>query len=376
MAVSKTDLSCFESFMLCLTIHKHSVLSWHSMMEVLILRFPHLSESIFDQLVDQDLVKCREASKIWHDYVAKQKFFYCRKIQKKIENIHDFGELWTRVLSKVNTEISIQLFWAVEKFFAEKFFAEKNDSHHSSGSGPLHIAANVGNVQIVEYIFKNCDIENLNENYSKINVGNVTKQDSKNPRNHWGETPLHYAASKGHLKVCEYIVDKVEVKNPKDINGSTPLHYAAINGYLQVYNLIMPKVQDKNPFDVNYLTPLHYAGQQGYSQICEYILDNIDNKNPYSIRGVTPLDLAAERGHLQVCKSIVNKIPNLYHSQFHNALFYAVQYGHFEVCKYMIKTIVEKNWWNQKFEGLSSLAQRNGFDEIFRLIRYASNMKI
>ena len=341
------------------------------MMDVLILRFPHLSENIFDQLDDQDLAKCREACKTWQNYVAKQKFFHCRKIQKKIENNQNFGEFWRRVLSNVNTEISIQLFWAVEKFFAEK-----NDSHQQSGLGPLHIAASVGNLEIVEFIFQKCDIGNFIENYSNLNVGIIKLHDSKNPRNRWGETPLHYAASKGHLTICEYIIDKVEDKNPKDINGRTPLHYAAFNGYLQVCNLIMPKVQDKNPFDVNYFTPLHYAAQHGYSQICEYILDNVDNKNPHSTRGITPLDLAAERGHLQVCKSIINKIPSLYYTQFYNALYYAVQYGHFEICKYMIKTIVEKNWWNQKFEALSSLAQRNGFDEIFKLIKYASNMKI
>ena len=343
------------------------------MMEVLILRFPHLSENIFDQLDDQDLVKCQEACKAWQNYVAKQKFFHCRKIQKKIENNQNFGEFWRRVLSKVNTEISIQLFWAVEKFFLEK-----NDSSTQwTPSGPLHIAASVGNLEIVEFIFQKCEIEkNFIESYSNFNVGIRTLQDSKNPRNHWGETPLHYAASKGHLKVCEYIVDKVEDKNPKDINGRTPLHYAAFNGYLQVYSLIMPKVQDKNPFDLNYLTPLHYAAQHGYSQICEYILDNADNKNPNSNRGITPLDLAAVRGHLQVCKSIINKIPILYYIHLHNALYYAVQYGHYEICKYMIKTIVEKNWWNGKFEALSSLAQRNGFDEIFKLIKYASNMKI
>ena len=281
------------------------------MMEVLILRLPHLSENIFDQLDNQDLVKCREACKTCQNYVAKQKFFHCRKIQKKIENNQNFGEFWRRVLSKVNTEISIQLFWAVEKFFSEK-----NDSSTQwTPSGPLHIAASVGNLEIVEFIFQKCEIENFIENYSNFNVGIITLHDSKNPRNHLGETPLHYAASKGHLKVCEYIVDKVEDKNPKDINGKTPLHYAAFNGHLQVYNLIMPKVQDKNPYDIYKFTPLHYAAFHGHLPICKYILDNVSNKNPKTILGKTPLSLASQRGHLHICKYIMDRFADKNPSQ-------------------------------------------------------------
>ena len=273
------------------------------MMEVLILRFPHLVENIFDQLNNENLAKCSEASKTWHNYVAKQKFFHCRKIKRRIEENLVFGEFWKKVLSKANTEISLQLSLAVEKFFAER------DGWFHCGLTSLHIAASFGNFQIVEYI------ENISVKYSKRNLGNIMKHDNKNPKNSWIDTPLHFAASKGHLKICKYIVDKVEDKNPKCINGRTPLHYAAISGHLEVCLLIMPKIQDKNPYDTHKFTPLHYAAFHGHLPICKYILDNVGDKNPKTILGKTPLSLASERGHLQICKYIKDRFPDKNPSQ-------------------------------------------------------------
>ena len=255
------------------------------MMEVLILRFPHLIENIFDQLNNESLAKCSEASKTWHNYVAKQKFFHCRKIKRRLEKNQVFGEFWKKVLYKANTEITLQLSLAVEKLFAESY------GWLHSGLTPLHIAASFGNFQIVEYILQKCE--------------NIMKHDNKNPRNSWKETPLHFAASKGHLKICKYIVDKVEDKNPKNILGRTPLHYAAISGHLDVFLLIMPKIQDKNPYDTYKFTPLHNAAFHGHLPICKYILENVGDKNPKTILGKTPLSLASERGHLQICKYIM-----------------------------------------------------------------------
>ena len=323
--MSKTDLSCFDTFKLCCIVNKLLVLFGNSKMEVLILRFPHLSENIFDQLNDENLAKCSEASKTWNNHVLKQKFFHCRKIKRRMEKNQVFGEFWKKVLSKANTEITLQLSLAVDEFFEEKDGFLHCKLHHGLthsgliirhfGLTPLHIAAGIGNFQIVEYILQKYEIENLTVKYSKRNCGNNLKNNNKNPRNTWKETPLHFAASKGHLKICKYIVDKVEDKNPKCIKGRTPLHYAAIRGHLEVCLLIMAKIQDKNPYDVYKFTPLHYAAFHGHLPICKYILDNVGNKNPKTILGKTPLSLASERGHLQICKYIMDRFGNKNSSQ-------------------------------------------------------------
>ena len=40
-------------------------------------------------------------------------------------------------------------------------------------------------------------------------------EDNKNPTNAIGETPLHWAASKGRLALVKYIIKNVEEKSPK-----------------------------------------------------------------------------------------------------------------------------------------------------------------
>ena len=41
-------------------------------------KFPHLSETIFNEVDDQSLVKCREVSEIWKTTLGNQKTFWRR----------------------------------------------------------------------------------------------------------------------------------------------------------------------------------------------------------------------------------------------------------------------------------------------------------
>ena len=61
------------------------------------------------------------------------------------------------------------------------------------------------------------------------------------------------------MAVCQLIMENIEDKNPKDNNGWTPLHYAASNGHLAICQLIMENIEDKNPKENNGWTPLHSA---------------------------------------------------------------------------------------------------------------------
>ena len=54
-------------------------------MEVLFLRFSHLSENIFDSLNNQGIARSTRVSRIWHNYLEKQNFVSIRRIKTKIE---------------------------------------------------------------------------------------------------------------------------------------------------------------------------------------------------------------------------------------------------------------------------------------------------
>ena len=50
----------------------------------------------------------------------------------------------------------------------------------------------------------------------------------KNPVDTERHTPLHQAASYGHLPICKLIIENISDKNPANDDGGTPLHFAAI----------------------------------------------------------------------------------------------------------------------------------------------------
>ena len=76
-----------------------------------------------------------------------------------------------------------------------------------------------------------------------------------------GKTPLHIAAEMGNLQVCHFIIENIEDKNPKTNNGVTPFHLAARDSHFQICEFIMENVKDKNPKSDSGFTPLHCAAR-------------------------------------------------------------------------------------------------------------------
>ena len=56
---------------------------------------------------------------------------------------------------------------------------------------------------------------------------------------------LHLAAQNGHFDVCKIIVEQLEDIDPVDINGETPLYFAAKKGHLKIYRYLIKNGADK-----------------------------------------------------------------------------------------------------------------------------------
>ena len=72
-------------------------------------------------------------------------------------------------------------------------------------------------------------------------------------------TPLHEAASWGHMEIAELLIGKGADVNVKNGFGQTPLHWAAGNEGRQVAELLIAKGADVNAKDDNGWTPLDHA---------------------------------------------------------------------------------------------------------------------
>ena len=109
----------------------------HYKIEDQFLRFPHISEAIFNQLDDVTLADCRKINKIWLNFIDNQRFLWIRLIKKKIGHISNqlhvpgplfrkqtkiisFKENWKHVFDKTPQIIIKDLAFSVEAFMVGK----------------------------------------------------------------------------------------------------------------------------------------------------------------------------------------------------------------------------------------------------------------
>ena len=138
-------------------------------MEEVFIRFRHLGEQIFELLDTESLNKCTEVDKYWNEFVNTWKLPWIRMIQNYVKTTGS----WREFFRKANIE---KLKVIVEAIIE----ANPDDDEFFPHDGtPLIFAAISGNVEIVAELL---------ESESK----------NKQPEDHNGMTPLHYAAKNGH----------------------------------------------------------------------------------------------------------------------------------------------------------------------------------
>ena len=67
------------------------------------VKFPHLTEKIFDNLGNKSLAECREVSRAWQSYLDEQKILQVRIIRSIVGKNHKVDENWEKILSLSNT---------------------------------------------------------------------------------------------------------------------------------------------------------------------------------------------------------------------------------------------------------------------------------
>ena len=200
--------------------------------------------------------------------------------------------------------------------------------------------------------------QSQNSSYSEICQLIVANIKDKNPQDFVGRTPLHHAAMFGNFDACQLLIENVDDKNPQDNYGLTPLHIAAKYGHYKVCQLILKNIipaksvdtsgktkgwskldisRVKNPADKSGKTPLHMAAENGHLDVYSLICENANHKNPPDLERVTPLHLAAEKGLLLMCRSILTYVPedkNSFDENGKTPCDLAKEHGHYRLVKF------------------------------------------
>jgi ankyrin repeat protein len=98
--------------------------------------------------------------------------------------------------------------------------------------------------------------------------------------NKTGWTPLHYAATHGHLKVIRQLLDAHAYIDAESPNGTTPLMMAAYYGTPEAVKLLLDSGADPMLKNQQNLTAIDFARRNNRADAAELITNQIRSRRP------------------------------------------------------------------------------------------------
>ncbi|VAI52925.1 unnamed protein product [Triticum turgidum subsp. durum] len=163
----------------------------------------------------------------------------------------------------------------------------------ADGSIPLLHAASRGDLRLFKRLVRDLD------------KGRGRPREVVEAAKDQGLVALHFAAGKGRLWVCRYLVEElgVDVDAVND-GGRTPLLVALIHGSMNAASYLLDHGADPGKADYKGFAPLHHAAKAGDLKMMELLLAKGVSVDPVSSEG-TPLYAAALEGHDEIMQILL-----------------------------------------------------------------------
>ena len=220
-------------------------------------------------------------------------------------------------------------------------FAGNTEELDADGNSPVHWAAVKGHTNVVEFLIS-----------KRFPVGTKNKD---------GDTPLHWAASGGHDDAANMLIDAGADVWAKNKDGTTPLHFAAAEGRYDVVALLCqyagppqapssqgrqgrrqpPPESPLNSRTQDLDTPLHWAVASGNDAVVEELVRAGADPNSVNKDGNTPLHVACAEGAVEVVQVLLeNKAdPDVQNNDSETAVHWACSGGHRQI----LATLLDNN---------------------------------
>ena len=130
--------------------------------------------------------------------------------------------------SPINTTDDLTFSFTMDNLEFSSIFGDIKYQQFDLGSIPLPLDIFSNSESAVQFLLTNPEIKHTIQNS-------------------FGFTPLHFAAAKGCLSICQLINENYGRLDMADNSGITPIHIAAIRGHLSVYQFLLEQLDDKNP---------------------------------------------------------------------------------------------------------------------------------
>lgn len=111
----------------------------------------------------------------------------------------------------------------------------------------------------------------------------------------YSRTPLHRAAKRGNLALCEMLLSLRADVGLRDIQGAAPLHLVASKGRLQIVDILLEHGPESVAATDTYgRTPCHMAALKGHLAIVQRLLESRASIGAQTHDGRRPIDMARQ----------------------------------------------------------------------------------
>ena len=188
----------------------------------------HLAEKIFENLNFEYLTICRginKSSKQILDYQMTEPMFILRKFSGiSQQNKKD----WIEVIQSVNNlekekAITSYLLWILKKDALVDL--------------PCYLNPTIQN-DLRKIIYKICVRGILSDEDTEIVKILAPLIDNPNAPNRNGETPIYWAALRGHTEIVKILAPLTDNPNAPNDDGETPIYWAAENGHTDIVKIL------------------------------------------------------------------------------------------------------------------------------------------
>ncbi|XP_023388639.1 ankyrin repeat and SOCS box protein 3 isoform X2 [Pteropus medius] len=196
------------------------------------------------------------------------------------------------------------------------------DVADNRGWMPIHEAAYHNSIECLRMLIRT----DSSENYIKTKTFE-------------GFCALHLAASQGHWKVVQILLEAGADPNATTLEETTPLFLAVENGQIDVLRLLLRHGANVNgSHSMCEWNALHQATFQENAEIIKLLLKKGANKECQDDFGITPLFVAAQYGKLESLSILISSGANVNCQALDKAtpLFIAAQEGHTECVELLL----------------------------------------
>jgi len=216
----------------------------------------------------------------------------------------------------------------------------------------IGIAAGENKLDILKYL-----LEELKINIEDIEYNPETKKAD-------GWNALQWAASKGHFRIVEYLLDNGADVNVKDKHGITPFFYACKNeNSFEIAKYLLEKGANINATDADSASVLMWTAYKGDLQLIKYLIKNganykykagviYTNEKRTNYYG-NLIGIAAGENKLELLKFFVEDLnidiedieynPETKKADGWNALQWAASKGHTKIAEYLLNNGADIN---------------------------------